>query len=309
VGLRSLTSQGGPGAWIGAGILVAVLCGVRPAAAQEVATDLTHPSDAEASSTFVPASLGLITFETEPVRLDVGGREEDQDKAPEPTKRARSFFGALYHNVVDDVKHLPRRNSLYFLAGGGALALAVHPIDHSLNAHLEGSGAVGTFFAPGQNVGATYVQMSVAFVTYLVGRMHNEPRAEHIGMDMLEAQILAEGIVEVTKEIVRRPRPTNLDGTPTTSGYSFPSGHAAATFATATVFQQHFGWKWAVPTYTIATWVAASRLHLDVHFASDVVMGATTGIIIGRSVTWHGRNDFRIGVVGVPGGLGGRVTW
>lgn len=151
--------------------------------------------------------------------------------------------------------------------------------------------------------------MSVAFVTYVVGRWHNHPRAEHMGMDMLEAQILAEGIVEVTKEIVRRPRPTNPDGTPTTSGYSFPSGHAAATFATATVFQQHFGWKWAVPTYLIATWVATSRLHENVHFASDVVMGATTGIIIGRSVTWHGRNDFRIGVVGVPGGLGGRVTW
>jgi membrane-associated phospholipid phosphatase len=307
--LRLLTSQCPSDAWIGASVIVALLCGVRPAAAQQLAFDLTHPSDVEASSTFVPASLGPITFETLPVTLDVSGRDGDQDKLPEPTKRTRGFFSALYHNVVDDVKHLPRRNSIYFLAGGGALALAVHPIDHSFNAHLEGSGAVGTLFAPGQYVGATEVQMSVAFVTYVVGRMHNQPRAEHIGMDMLEAQILAEGIVEVTKEIVRRPRPTNPDGTPTASGYSFPSGHAAATFATATVFQQHFGWKWAVPTYAIATYVAASRLHLNVHFASDVVMGATTGIIIGRSVTWHGRNDFRIGVVGVPGGLGGRVTW
>ena len=35
-----------------------------------------------------------------------------------------------------------------------------------------------------------------------------------------------------------------------------------------------------------------SRLHDNVHWASDVVMGAATGIIIGRSVTWHGRNFY-----------------
>lgn len=166
--LRPLTAPCPRGALIGASILVAVLCFVRPAVAQEAATDLTGPVDAEAPATFVPASLGPLTFdpdlvklgvsggefvaawlgpltfETDSVRLDVSGG--DQDKAPEPTKRTRSFFDALYHNVVDDVKHLPRRNSVYFLAGGGALALAVHPIDHSLNAHLEGSGVAGDLF-------------------------------------------------------------------------------------------------------------------------------------------------------------------
>jgi hypothetical protein len=265
----------------------------------------------------VPASLGALTFDLgsqpPPLALDTIAKSadvrDDQDKAPEPTKRTRSFPDALYHNLIDDVKHLPRRNSLYFLAGGGAAALAIHPWDRQINAHLEGSGLVGNFYAPGKYVGATEVQISAGFVTYLVGRMHHQPRAEHIGMDMLEAQILAEVIVEATKEIVQRPRPTNPDGTPTTSGYSFPSGHAAVTFATATVFQQHFGWRWAVPTYLVATYVASSRLHDNVHFASDVVMGAATGIIIGRSVTWHGRNDFRIAMVGIPGGFGGAITF
>jgi membrane-associated phospholipid phosphatase len=292
-------------------MLVAVLCCARPVAAQELTGDLTGPLDADGvvASTYVPASLGTLTFDLDPAKLDMAGAEADQDHAPEPTKRTRSFVDALYHNLVDDVKHLPRRNSLYFLAGGGAAALAVHPFDHSINAHLEGSGLAGDFFAPGKYIGATEVQISVAAITYVLGRWHDQPRVEHMGMDMLEAQILAEGIVEVTKEIVRRPRPTNPDGTPTTSGYSFPSGHSAVTFATATVFQQHFGWSWAVPTYILATYVATSRLHDNVHFASDVVMGAASGIIIGRSVTWHGRNDFRLAVVGLPGGIGGRVTF
>ena len=58
-----------------------------------------------------------------------------------------------------------------------------------------------------------------------------------------------------------------------------------------------------VPTYLVASYVAVSRLHDNRHYASDVVMGAATGIIIGRSVTWHGRNFY--GSV-IPGGV--RVT-
>jgi len=48
--------------------------------------------------------------------------------------------------------------------------------------------------------------------------------------------------------------------------------------------------------------VALSRLHVNTHYLSDVVTGATTGIIIGRSVTYHGRN-FWGGPVIVPGGV------
>ena len=86
---------------------------------------------------------------------------------------------------------------------------------------------------------------------------------------------------------MRRERPDN-------SGFGFPSGHAAITMASATVLQQHLGWKVAVPTYALASYVAISRLHDNRHFASDVVAGATAGIIIGRAVTWHGRNTWAI---------------
>ena len=67
---------------------------------------------------------------------------------------------------------------------------------------------------------------------------------------------------------------------------------AAGTFAAATVLQQHLGWKWAVPTYLTACYVAMSRIAEDRHWSSDVVAGATEGIIVGRSVTWHGRNFY-----------------
>jgi len=288
---------------IGAMVLMISTCGARSAGAQDVTFGPPVPRGAH------PPPLTFESPETDPApAVDDSVSTPPQDAAPEPTKPTRGFFSALGHNLVDDVKHLPRRNSIYWLVGGGAAALAVHPADLSINRHLLGSPVADAFFAPGKYIGATQVQVSVSLATYVVGRMRNKPRAQHIGMDLIEAQLLADGIVEATKYAVQRQRPLNPDGT-RAPGYSFPSGHSAVTFATATVFQQHFGWRWAVPTFTLATYVASSRLHDNVHYASDVVFGAATGIIVGRSVTWHGRNSFQLSMVGLPGGFGGGITW
>lgn len=209
-----------------------------------------------------------------------GSQQVEQSPAP------RRFVPALAHNLVDDVKHIPRRNSVYWLAAGAALTAAVHPADDSLNRKLVGSNFADKFFKPGHIIGGTPEQLGATAVIYVTGVLTDKPRVRHLGMDLFEAQILAEVFTQGIKQIVRRERP---DGS---SGFSFPSGHAAITMASATVLQQHLGWKAAVPTYAIAAYVAMSRLHDNRHFASDVLAGTTEGIIIGRSVTWHGRNTW-----------------
>ena len=221
-------------------------------------------------------------------------------------KPTRNFFSALVHNLGDDVKHLPRQNSVYWLAGGGAAALAIHPLDDNINAHFAGTGAADAFWKPGQVMGNTGVLLGAGAVTYLIGRGKKSDRVQHLGMDTIEAEILSFGIVYGIKESVRRERPVNQEGTSAT-GFSFPSGHAASTFAAATVLQQHLGYKAGIPTYLIASYVAMSRLHENVHFASDVVFGATVGVIVGRSVTWHGRNFYASPML-IPKGSGIMVT-
>jgi len=69
-----------------------------------------------------------------------------QDPAPEPEKPTRGFIDALGHNLLDDMKHLPRRNSVYWLVGGGVAALAVHPLDDDVNRRLLGSDISNAFF-------------------------------------------------------------------------------------------------------------------------------------------------------------------
>ena len=209
----------------------------------------------------------------------------------EGVKPTRGFVPALFHNLGQDIKHLPRKNSLYFLAGGGALALLMHPNDNKINRRLESSGAAETFFKPGKYAGETPTIVGAGVAAYLIGRRKGNSRLQHLGMDEIEASLLSGAIVLGMKEAVRRDRPLRADGTQA-GGFSFPSGHATLTFAAATVLQQHLGYRAGIPTYLIASYVAMSRLHDNVHYASDVIFGATTGIIIGRSVTWHGRNFY-----------------
>jgi hypothetical protein len=214
----------------------------------------------------------------------------------------RGFLSALGHNLVSDLSHVPRMNSVYWLAAGAAGALIVHPGDDEINGRLRGSDFASGVFKPGHVLGSTYFILGGAVTSYMLGREMDKPRLQHLGMDLIEATILAEGFSQGLKLAVRRDRPVAFDGTQSGT-YSFPSGHSTLTFAAASVLQQHLGYKAGIPTYLVASYVAMSRLHDNRHFASDVVFGASLGVMIGRSVTWHGRNFYATPML-VPGGAG-----
>src|SRR4029078_12738411 len=125
----------------------------------------------------------------------------------------------------------------------------------------------------------------------------------HLGLDLIRAEILEEAIVETLKVSTQRTRP---DGS---NNYSFPSGHAASTFALAAVLERHLGYRFAWPTLAIATHVGTSRLHDNVHFLSDVVFGAAVGTAAGWTVVGrHGRTNYAMTPTPIPGGMAFMVT-
>jgi undecaprenyl-diphosphatase len=85
-------------------------------------------------------------------------------------------------------------------------------------------------------------------------------------------------VVEATKRITQRGRP---DGTRRASNAAFPSSHAANAFALAFVLARR--WRRLAPAFfALAATVAFSRIYLDRHWTSDVVVGA----VLGGGLAW-----------------------
>jgi undecaprenyl-diphosphatase len=99
---------------------------------------------------------------------------------------------------------------------------------------------------------------------------------EFVGIGLLAALVM--GI----KFLVRRKRPEGEWGGiyRNTDPHSFPSGHAARAFLIAMI-----GTMLGPPWLAIALWiwapsVALARVAMGVHYVSDVVAGATLGVVV-----------------------------
>jgi len=107
--------------------------------------------------------------------------------------------------------------------------------------------------------------------------------AVRVGVGLAVESALVNGVI---KSVFRRRRPPT-DGfvhvlplrRPRTS--SFPSGHATSAFSAAALLSEDDA-LWPL-YYVIAMVVAASRVYVKMHHASDVLAGAALGALMGRA--------------------------
>ena len=85
-------------------------------------------------------------------------------------------------------------------------------------------------------------------------------------------------ITEVLKYSIGKTRPNTgrREFAPFSGHRSFPSGHAAGSFAFATAIAEHYP-DYKFVAYATATLIAASRLYENKHWVSDVVVGSAIG--------------------------------
>ena len=68
--------------------------------------------------------------------------------------------------------------------------------------------------------------------------------------------------------------------------WSFPSGHASASFASAVVIYKSCPRGIGVPALILAFAISLSRLYVGVHYPSDVIVGMVIGTLIALILFW-----------------------
>lgn len=189
---------------------------------------------------------------------------------------------------------VPRRWAVRAGLGAGLLAgswwaLTREPcqrLDVRLGDKLRwaGSPRLDRFVTATTDLGSVYAVVGAAVTLAALGR-------RRVAEDTLAVGLVAWAVSQWAKTGVGRVRPYEADGVrrlveiPT--GSSFPSGHAAVGAAVATVLAQH-----ARPSIgraglaLVGAYVPATRIHVGVHYPTDVLGGAGLGLLLGS--VWRG---------------------
>jgi membrane-associated phospholipid phosphatase len=195
-----------------------------------------------------------------------------------------------------DLKQFFTPQTAALVGAFGGLALVGHAWDDELKQEVP-EDLPESHFKSGNVGGGFFVQAGIAAGTWGFGKATGNAKATAVGGDLFRAQAVSQVFVQGLKLATQRTRP---DGS---NDHSFPSGHTASAFATASVLQRHFGWKVGVPAYAFGAYVGAARMSANKHHLSDVLMGAGIGIASGYSVTVGvGRQQFALGVTPTVGG-------
>jgi membrane-associated phospholipid phosphatase len=210
--------------------------------------------------------------------LDAGGCRQVASQLPQ----AASTFGrGLAVAPRDAVRPSNLKWELPIAAATGLLIVSV---DNHVNNHIR-SASFAQDAARGSNVGLG-IELGAAGLAYLVGcSEHRSPYMASSGFTALEAMgaasVVGLGIKTATNRQYAYAK--NTHGEFWEGGGSFPSGHAAASFAFASVIAHRYPknpWlKWGA--YGLASSVSFARVAGKKHFVSDIVAGGVVGYVTG----------------------------
>jgi membrane-associated phospholipid phosphatase len=143
-------------------------------------------------------------------------------------------------------------------------------------------------------LGEPAINIGISSLFFLNGLIFKNYKSAEAGYVSSKAIVHAGIVAFVLKKIVGRERPYYNDNLGSfhiftrleegSSFHSFPSGHTITAFSMATVIAKEYrDKKWVgITSYGLASLVGLSRISLDRHWASDVLIGSILGYAIGN---------------------------
>jgi membrane-associated phospholipid phosphatase len=127
-----------------------------------------------------------------------------------------------------------------------------------------------------------YIVLAVPVTIGAYGLLKPDDKQLRNGCVILAATALCSGVTNIMKYTINRDRPfvtyPDITKKSDAGSPSFPSGHTSSAFATATSLTISYPeWYIIIPSYGWAATVGYSRMHLGVHYPSDVLAGAAIG--------------------------------
>ena len=174
------------------------------------------------------------------------------------------------------------------------LLIFLHPVLYAQNADIR---LLRAFNSPGNLSSDGFFRFVSDTELYLVimtplaiggyGLVRKDDKQFRIACVIASSSLVCAGVTNLLKYSIGRDRPfvkyPDIIQKYHADSPSFPSGHTSSAFATATSLSLAYSkWYVAVPAYGWAATVGYSRMHLGVHYPSDVFAGA----VIGAGSAW-----------------------
>src|SRR5260221_6170328 len=271
-------------------ICIALICGSAPASAQTTNSSGEQGQEAQPISGSSPLSSSQVS-------------EDPQQPSTQTAICSVTHLGQCLKDIGHDQAgiwtsplHIQPKDAFWLVPFAAGTGVALHydaraqqnlGIDQT---RIDASNIISGFGSP-------YATLGGAAGLYFLGlRAHDEHLAEtgRLGAEAIIDSLL---VVSALKLATNRERPNEGNGQGGfwphgTRSYevdgSFPSGHAAESFALARMIASEYPSKPVqIAAYAFALAISASRVTARQHFPSDVLVGGTFGYLIGGYVVRH----------------------
>ena len=220
------------------------------------------------------------------------------------------------HYSIPKTSFLKRYESYAYILSAGAVVFAM---DRDLNGlsqdrHLHGKIQDG-FFNNVEYLGTRVPYLVGVPALVGAGLLFNNSKYIRTGGELAAGFLVVQGFTQTAKLTFGRKRPFQTDSPYQffQGGTSFFSGHTSSAFTFATVVSKNFpkqnlsvlGIEREIPlvpilVYSVAGAVGLQRLYHNVHWASDVYVGALAGYGVGWLVVHFGNKVYLNSVAVIP---------